>query len=174
MVTAIKLLVIAPENDKIIVPVIAPENDRIIVPVVAPENDRTIVPVIAPENDIIIVPVKVYQILVARRPLDSGLTGRLCLAPCLHVVLSEGNKSKCSPTVINVLDLFFPGGISRSKSPRQQWPFITVNKLRTADSKIHGANMGLIWGRQDPGGPHVCPMNFAIWDIFVIYFKKCM
>ena len=32
------------------------------------------------------------------------------------------------------------------------------------DSKFHGANMGPIWGRQDPGGPHVGPMNFAIWD----------
>ena len=21
-----------------------------------------------------------------------------------------------------------------------------------------------IWGQQDPGGPHVYPMNFAIWD----------
>ena len=31
------------------------------------------------------------------------------------------------------------------------------------DSKIHGANMGPIWGRQDPGGPHVGPMNFVIW-----------
>ena len=31
------------------------------------------------------------------------------------------------------------------------------------DSKVHGANMGPIWGRQDPGGPHVGPMNFAIW-----------
>ena len=30
-------------------------------------------------------------------------------------------------------------------------------------SKVHGANMGPIWGRQDPGGPHVGPMNFAIW-----------
>ena len=34
------------------------------------------------------------------------------------------------------------------------------------DRKVHGANMGPIWGRQDPGGPHVCPMNFAIWDVF--------
>ena len=25
------------------------------------------------------------------------------------------------------------------------------------DSKVHGANMGPIWGRQDPGGPHVGP-----------------
>ena len=31
------------------------------------------------------------------------------------------------------------------------------------DSKAHGANMGTIWGRQDPDGPHVGPMNFAIW-----------
>ena len=27
----------------------------------------------------------------------------------------------------------------------------------TPDSKVHGANMGPIWGRQDPGGPHVGP-----------------
>ena len=31
------------------------------------------------------------------------------------------------------------------------------------DSKVHEANMGHIWGRQDPDGPHVGPMNFAIW-----------
>ena len=31
------------------------------------------------------------------------------------------------------------------------------------DSKVRVANMGPIWGRQDPGGPHVGPMNFAIW-----------
>ena len=38
--------------------------------------------------------------------------------------------------------------------------------MHTPDSKVqvHGANMGPIWGRQDPGGPHVGPMNFAIWD----------
>ena len=33
------------------------------------------------------------------------------------------------------------------------------------DSKVHGTNMGPIWGRQDPGGPYVGPMNFAIWDV---------
>ena len=33
------------------------------------------------------------------------------------------------------------------------------------NSKFHGANMGPIWGRQDPGGPHVGPMNFAIWEV---------
>ena len=38
------------------------------------------------------------------------------------------------------------------------------------DSKVHGASMGPIWGRQDPGGPHVGPMNFAIWDVTLL---KC-
>ena len=33
------------------------------------------------------------------------------------------------------------------------------------DSKVQGANMGAIWGRQDPGGPHVGPMSFAIWVV---------
>ena len=28
-----------------------------------------------------------------------------------------------------------------------------------------GANMGPIWGRQDPSGPHVGAMNFVIWVI---------
>ena len=32
--------------------------------------------------------------------------------------------------------------------------------------------MGPIWGRQDPGGPHVGPMNFAIWDINVFYVSQ--
>ena len=31
------------------------------------------------------------------------------------------------------------------------------------ESKVHGANMGPNWGRQDPGGPHVGPVNIAIW-----------
>ena len=32
------------------------------------------------------------------------------------------------------------------------------------ENKVRGANMEPIWGRQDPDGPHVDPMNFAIWD----------
>ena len=30
---------------------------------------------------------------------------------------------------------------------------------QTPDNKVHGANMGPIRGRQDPGGPHVGPTN---------------
>ena len=35
------------------------------------------------------------------------------------------------------------------------------------DIKVHGANMGPILGRQDPGGPHVGPMDLAIWYLAV-------
>ena len=38
------------------------------------------------------------------------------------------------------------------------------------DSKVHGANMGPIWGWQDPDGPHVGPMNFGIWDVTRAYY----
>ena len=27
--------------------------------------------------------------------------------------------------------------------------------------------MGPIWGRQDPGGPHAGPINFAIWVVYI-------
>ena len=41
------------------------------------------------------------------------------------------------------------------------------------DSKVHGANMGPIWDRQDPGGPHVGSMNFAIWDYTIFLLLLC-
>ena len=40
------------------------------------------------------------------------------------------------------------------------------------DGKVHGANMGPIWGRQDPGGPKVGNMNFASCVGF--YFKHLL
>ena len=40
------------------------------------------------------------------------------------------------------------------------------------DNKVHGANVGPSWGRQDPGGPHVSHMNLAIWgNMNCIIFK---
>ena len=40
------------------------------------------------------------------------------------------------------------------------------------DSKVHWINMGPIWGRQDPGGPHVGPMNFAIGWLSVQQIRR--
>ena len=39
---------------------------------------------------------------------------------------------------------------------------ISDKSLHSTASKVHGAYMGPTWGRQDPGGPHVGPMNLAI------------
>ena len=42
------------------------------------------------------------------------------------------------------------------------------------DSKFHWAYMGPIWGLQDPGGPHVGTINFAIWGhLTTIFFPMC-
>ena len=37
------------------------------------------------------------------------------------------------------------------------------NAATDTDSKVHGANMGPAWVLSAPDGPHVGPMNFAIW-----------
>ena len=43
---------------------------------------------------------------------------------------------------------------------------LAFNKDSIPDSKVYGANMGPIWGRQDPYGPHVGLINLAIWDSY--------
>ena len=40
------------------------------------------------------------------------------------------------------------------------------------DSKVCGANMGPVWGRQDPGGPHVGRMNIIIWVFILAIWAK--
>ena len=45
------------------------------------------------------------------------------------------------------------------------YPLPVYPALTNPDSKIHGHNLGPIWGRQDQGGPHVDSMNFAIWEL---------
>ena len=57
-------------------------------------------------------------------------------------------------------------------------PLFIINSGHTSftldnypDSKLHGANMGPIWGRQDPGGSHVGSMNFAIWVVIQLAWR---
>ena len=57
-----------------------------------------------------------------------------------------------------------PSSIHRTPSISKLALLCSIHNKRIPDSKVHGANMGPIWGRQDPGGPHVGPMNFVIWD----------
>ena len=36
---------------------------------------------------------------------------------------------------------------------------------------VHGANMGPIWDRQDPGVLRVGSMNFAIWGVVLCPYE---
>ena len=47
---------------------------------------------------------------------------------------------------------------------------LDLYSIKNPDSKVHGANMGPTWGRQDPGGPHVGHMNLAIWE--TLFYMK--
>ena len=42
-------------------------------------------------------------------------------------------------------------------------------KSTNPDNKVHGSNMEPIWGRQNPGGSNVGPMNLGIWEMIVGY-----
>ena len=44
------------------------------------------------------------------------------------------------------------------------WTYLHNTLLYNIDNKVHEANMGPICGRLDPGGPHVGPMKFTIWE----------
>ena len=46
---------------------------------------------------------------------------------------------------------------------------VTRSKEGYPDNKVQWANMGPIWDRQDPGEPHVGPMNLAIWEGLVSF-----
>ena len=48
---------------------------------------------------------------------------------------------------------------------------VNPERMGSPNSKVHGANMGPIWGRQVPGGPHVGPMKFVIWVVSQI--REC-
>ena len=69
----------------------------------------------------------------------------------------------CKVTISWCQTTYHPGDIA--VTPTQQWSLPEIKK-GYPDSKVHGANMGPIWGRQNPGGPHVGPMNLAIWVRF--------
>ena len=48
--------------------------------------------------------------------------------------------------------------------------FVNISSL-VPESKVRGANIGPIWGRQNPDGPHVGPMNFVIWGVNVCQYN---
>ena len=66
-------------------------------------------------------------------------------------------------TLVTLLQLSLVKQHVLGKPQNCLWSFL----MRTfPNSKVHGANMGPIWGRQDAGGPRVGPMNFATWELW--------
>ena len=50
--------------------------------------------------------------------------------------------------------------VHKSCGVNDVWRKPLFTTMRMSESKVLGANMGPIWGRQDPGGPYVSLMNF--------------
>ena len=104
----------------------------------------------------------------------------ICGTVAIHSCLLRTNEA-CQPNLLfeNIYRLNKSGAWfdKREKMPehgRSQWrkTHIILSSsicwdLAHHDSKIHGANMGPISGRQDPGRPHVGPNNFVIWAALV-------
>ena len=60
------------------------------------------------------------------------------------------------------------------KAVISEWAIFVAENF--PDSKVHVANIGPIWRRQDPGGPHVGPMKVVIWvsclcRVFALWVK---
>ena len=53
--------------------------------------------------------------------------------------------------------------VIKAAHAKDKWGNGYIWLKQPSDSKVHGANMRPIWGRQDPGGPHVGPISLAIW-----------
>ena len=84
-------------------------------------------------------------------------------------VIPSATKQRYLVALLNIQVAWFYSA-KCFKTPQYSWMYELSlwkenNNTQTIPiSKLHGANMGPIWGRQDPGGPHVGPMNFVIWD----------
>ena len=53
------------------------------------------------------------------------------------------------------------------------WQGLPCNNYRWDGIVVRGANMGPIWGRQDPGGTHVGPMNY--WRLSIrLWCLQCI
>ena len=79
--------------------------------------------------------------------------------PCLFHNLHLHNRINCNCTCCESYSVFVcVSYISLSKEQLISCP----------DSKVNVANVGPIWGRQDPGGFHVGPMNLAIWVLQIM------
>ena len=73
-------------------------------------------------------------------------------------------QASCSKNVLMGCSRVAGRSLPRCILLAPSWSEFTTRKRfnwHAPDSKVHGANMGPIWGRQEPGGPQVGPMNLS-------------
>ena len=94
-----------------------------------------------------------------------------------NVELHEASYLSLTAGIYTAVDTYLLGLPAIKRDQLQMYTFGVIdygkncNKYKQKDcpdSKVHGANMGLIWGWQDPGGPHVGPMILAIWVCIIL------
>ena len=91
---------------------------------------------------------------------DVFLYERVSILSILYIKILNNIQLKCVPKGrIDIKSVSVQ--VMVWQKTKQQVSSRTNNEF--PDSRVHGASMGPIWGREDPGGPHVGLMNFAIW-----------
>ena len=111
----------------------------------------------------------VTMCLVTTMVTSTEFAGRCFLAKCPCFVeiycFFMVSRAECLDVSINkgiILRMSFQY-LKPVKCGNDPWIGSCTGMHPYPDSKVHEANMRPIWGWQDPGGPHVGPMNFAIW-----------
>ena len=110
------------------------------------------------------------QLLIAGMPQFTRMHGRTPRIHCSCPTYSMNVRRASTGPVQNLLS----SHVRRMAHGHYCQLVANVRGSEYPDSKLHGANMGSIWGRQDPGGPHVGPMNFAIWLISHSSASRCV
>ena len=97
-----------------------------------------------------------------------------CTTICLTIVqglrnlfilkLHSFHRALCSNLIIiETYDINATNEIDISIYTNIKAYLISEQTRNNPDNKVHGATMEPIWGRQDPGGPHVGPLNLAFY-----------
>ena len=73
-----------------------------------------------------------------------------------NLILKDSHPKAYDPIAEFATGLHSPGRQARTVAMYLWWQHYP-------DSKVHGANMGPTWVLSVPDGPHVGPMNLAIW-----------
>ena len=120
--------------------------------------------------------VRSLQFLKRIQQSTSSISVSISMAWCkIDIPLAKAIEFCLICHIINPSIWYFQGGSALRLFHRETESYMMAEGLfhdritedgkgAIPDSRVHGANMGPIWGRQDPDWPHVGPMNFAIWD----------